>query len=97
MLYTPASFVIAEWVTLVPVFVATIRTFATTAPLASVTVPVIEPVMVCAGNRTALSASAKLAQRLLRIGKTLPENVCCQRLYGMIGRPPTLRGKAVGD
>ena len=47
-LYTPAAFVFASVVMLVLTFLAVTVAFGTTPPAGSVTVPVIEPVMVWA-------------------------------------------------
>src|SRR5260370_17235555 len=47
-LYTPDSFVFVSYLRLVLVLVAVIVTLGTTAPVESVTVPVMDPVMVCA-------------------------------------------------
>src|SRR5438132_101603 len=47
-LYTPASFDDVGYVKLVPVLVAITFTFGATAPLGSVTVPVMDAVTVCA-------------------------------------------------
>jgi hypothetical protein len=52
---------------LVPTLVATIFTLVIIAPLGSVTVPVIEPVMVWAGSQAAARMSKKLSLLMVLI------------------------------
>src|SRR5277367_5414337 len=58
MLYTPAALVVAKALTPVSTFSAVILAFGITAPVGSVTSPVIEPVTVCAEARGTLTATA---------------------------------------